>query len=97
MDKKYYSVKLKPSRPTFAMDMTDDERTIMNEHGLYWRSKMAKGLVVVFGPVLDPKGVYGLGIISAENDEQVHAFMAADPAVRLNTYEFHQILAVVKE
>lgn len=97
MDKKHYSVKLIPSRPTFAMDMTDDERAIMNEHGLYWRSKMAQGLVVVFGPVLDPKGVYGLGIISAENDKQVHAFMAADPAVQLNTYEFHQILAVVKE
>ena len=97
MEKKYYSVKLIPFRPTFAQDMTPAERVIMQQHAAYWREKMAQGYVVVFGPVLDPKGIYGLGIISSENEEQVKAFMANDPAMQINTYEFFQILAVVPE
>jgi uncharacterized protein YciI len=97
MDKKYYAVKLIPSRPTFAQDMTPEEREVMKAHSAYWRSMMPNGTVLVFGPVLDPAGVYGLGIIAAENDEQVHAFMAGDPSTTINTYEFYQMLAVVKE
>lgn len=96
MDNKYYAVKLIPCRPTFAQDMTADERSIMQQHGAYWRGKMAEGKVLVFGPVLDPKGVYGLGIIEAANEDEVNAFMAADPAITINTYEFSQMLAVVK-
>jgi len=97
MDKKYYAVKLIPCRPTFAQDMTPEEREIMKAHSTYWRGMMAKGSVLTFGPVLDPAGVYGLGIIIAENDEQVQAFMADDPATQINNYEFYQMLAVVKE
>ncbi|WP_183575374.1 hypothetical protein HDF18_15700 [Mucilaginibacter sp. X5P1] len=58
---------------------------------------MVEDKVLVFGPVLDPAGAYGFGIIIAENNEQVHAFMAGDPATQIMKYEFHQILAVVKE
>ncbi len=97
MDKKYYAVKLIPRRPTFAQDMTPEEREIMIGHSTYWRGMMAKGAVLVFGPVLEPAGVYGLGIIIAENDEQVQAFMADDPATQINNYEFYQMLAMVKE
>ncbi|MGH2645291.1 MAG: YciI family protein, partial [Chitinophagaceae bacterium] len=66
-------------------------------HSAYWRALMEKGKVVIFGPVLDPKGAYGLGIIAAENEEEVKAFIAGDPAVGINlVYEYNQMLAVVK-
>ena len=96
MDKKYYMVKLIPSRPTFSQDMTPDERSTMQQHVVYWRGMMEKGFVITFGPVLDPNGVYGLGIITADDEAQVHAFMANDPATSINTFEFNQMLAVVK-
>jgi uncharacterized protein YciI len=96
MDKKHYALKLLPSRPTFAQDMTPDERAIMLQHVAYWRDLMDKGMVIVFGPVMDPKGVYGLGVIEVDDEEQVHAFITNDPASKINTYEFYPMQAVVK-
>ena len=96
MNKKHYALKLLPSRPTFAQDMTSEERAIMIQHTAYWRDLMNKGFVLVFGPVIDPSAVYGLGIIEADNEEQVRDFIANDPATKINTYEFYPMLAVVK-
>jgi len=96
MDKKHFALKLISCRPTFAQDMTPEERVIMQQHVVYWRELMDKGKVLVFGPVMDPKAVYGLGIIEAENEEEVKAFIANDPATKINTYEFYPMRAVVK-
>ncbi|HEY8782841.1 MAG TPA: YciI family protein [Mucilaginibacter sp.] len=96
MDKKHFALKLVPCRPTFAQDMTNEERAIMQQHVVYWRDLMDKGKVLVFGPVMDPKAVYGLGIIEAENEEEVKAFIANDPATKINTYEWYPMRAVVK-
>lgn len=90
-------LKLIAPRPTFAQDMTEEERTIMKAHSLYWRELMNKGFVLAFGPVLDTRGVYGLGIIEADTIEQVNAFMEKDPAIQINTYEVFPMLAVVPE
>src|ERR1700722_20820266 len=96
MEKKYFALKLVPCRPTFSQDMTTEERAIMQQHVVYWRALMDKGKVLVFGPVMDPKAVYGLGIIEAENEEEVKAFIANDSATQINTYEFYPMRAVVK-
>ena len=96
MDKKHFALKLLPCRPTFAQDMTPEERAIMQQHVAYWRDLMDKGKVLVFGPVMDPKAVYGLGIIEAESEEEVKDFIANDPATKINTYEFYPMRAVVK-
>jgi len=95
MDKKHFALKLLPCRPTFAQDMTPEERTIMQQHVVYWRGLMDKGKVLVFGPVMDPKAVYGLGIIEAESEEEVKDFIANDPATKINTYEYYPMRAVV--
>lgn len=63
MNKKYFALKLNPSRPDFAQTMTGEERSVMQEHLAYWQDLMNKGKVVVFGPVLDPKAVYGFGVV----------------------------------
>ena len=95
--KKYFALKLNPPRPTFPGDITDEERAIMKQHSEYWRSLMSKGKVIAFGPVLDPKAVYGFGIIEAENEDEVKAFMANDPANNLGTYEAYPMMAIVPE
>ena len=90
----HYFLKLNPSRPTFAQDMTDDERAIMQQHVAYWGILMEKGVVVVFGPVLDPKGVYGMGVVAVENEEQLRELTTNDPATSINTYEYWPMRAV---
>ena len=61
-------------RPTFALDMTDEERAVMERHAAYWRPFVESGQMVVFGPVLDATGSWGLGVVEAE--DEVDAFAA---------------------
>lgn len=77
-----YMVKLLPPRPTFNVDANDHELDLMRAHGMYWRQHIACGLVVAFGPVLGPDGAFGVGLLRAENEEEVRQFLAADPALR---------------
>ena len=97
MDKKYFTLKLNPSRPDFAHTMTDEERSVMQQHVTYWKDFMGKGKVIVFGPVLDPNTVYGFGILAVDDEQEVKDFVAGDPASKIATYEFHPMLAVVPD
>lgn len=45
--------RLKAPRPTFALDMSDEEREIMGRHASYWQPLVDSGRMVVLGPVLD--------------------------------------------
>jgi uncharacterized protein YciI len=85
--KKHFVIKLVGNRPTFPNDMTNDERAIMKAHSEYLKGKMKEGLVLIFGPVFDPKGVYGLGILAVDDEAQVKEIIANDPANALGTYE----------
>ena len=94
MSKKYFALKLIPPRPTFAQDMTDKERSIMQEHVGYWMELMKQGKVVVFGPVLDPQSVYGLGVVGVDSEEEVKQMTANDPAININRYEYYPMMAI---
>jgi uncharacterized protein len=96
MAKTFYAVKLIPPRTDFAMTMTDDEKAVMGQHAEYWQQHMDNGMVHVFGPVLDPAGVYGFGIVSAENEEQVKDFISKDPSLQFNRVEYYQMMATIK-
>jgi uncharacterized protein YciI len=69
--------------------MSDDEAEIMGEHAGYWQNQLEARRVVVFGPVSDPAGVWGLAVVEAETEDDVRAFGADDPAVKsgMATYE----------
>lgn len=97
MQKIHYLIKLVPNRPTFAQDMTDDERAIMQQHIAYWKEYLDSGIMLVFGPVFDPAGVYGIGIIEVDSEEQAKALMANDPASTINHYEYHKMRAVTED
>lgn len=77
------------------MDMSAEERAIMQEHIGYWRQQMQKGTALIFGPVMDTAGPYGVGIIAVYSEEEVTAITKNDPAVPLNRYEYWPMLAVV--
>ena len=95
MEKQYFVLHLLPRRPGFAQTMTEDERAIMVQHVGYWTNLMNQGKVVAFGPVLDPKEIYGLGIISVDHEQEVKDFIANDPAAKINRYEYFPMKAVV--
>jgi len=72
-------------RPTFALDMTDEEREIMGRHAAYWQPLVESGQMVVFGPVLDSTGSWGLGVVEADDEDELRAFAADDPVVVTGT------------
>jgi uncharacterized protein len=76
-----FVLRVQPPRPSFALDMSDEEREIMGRHAAYWQRFVDSGQMVIFGPVLDSTGSWGLGVIEAEDEEELRAFAAADPAV----------------
>ena len=77
----YFLCRLKPPRPTFPTDMSEAEAKAMAAHAMYWQAEAQAGSVIVFGPVLDPAGAWGLGIIEAEDDAAVRRFVGGDPVM----------------
>jgi len=70
-------------RPTFAQTMTDSEAALVG-----------KGVVIVFGPVADPKGTWGLAVLEADNEIQADACGANDPAIKAGvgfSFEIHRM------
>jgi uncharacterized protein YciI len=79
----YFFFKLVPARPDFSgATMTDEDRQIMQEHVAYWTDQRDKGVALIFGPVHDPKGVFGVGIIEIEDEAAAQQLSVDDPAVK---------------
>jgi hypothetical protein len=71
--------RLNPPRPTFSVDMSDEERAMMGEHVAYWRGLLDEGRVVAFGPVADPAGGWGVSVVEADDEAGVQTLLARDP------------------
>jgi uncharacterized protein YciI len=65
--------------------MTDEERAIMGRHAAYWQPLIDSGDMVVFGPILDSTGSWGLGVVEAADEDAIRAMAADDPAVTSGT------------
>jgi uncharacterized protein len=81
MAKQYFYIRLIPPRPTFASDMSADERTLMQQHVVYFRGLFDQGQVLIFGPVLDPTDNFGLGVLEVDDLTEAERCMAQDPTV----------------
>ena len=46
----------------------------------------SRGIAIVFGPVMDPQGVYGIGVYQAEDEAEMRDLLAHDPANGLLQY-----------
>ena len=77
--------RLKAPRPNFALEMSDEEREIRGRHAAHWRPYIESGQMVIFGPVLDGTGSWGLGVVQAEDEDELRAFAARDPVVTTGT------------
>jgi hypothetical protein len=60
---KYYVCKLTGPRPSFPQDMTPQEAAIMQAHVAYCGELLRARKALVFGPVADPAGAWGLGVL----------------------------------
>jgi uncharacterized protein YciI len=82
-----FVVRLTPPRPSFALDLSDEERDVMGRHAAHWQRYVDSGQMVVFGPVVDDAGSWGLGVLEAddEDEDELRAFAAGDPVVTTGT------------
>ena len=77
----YFLSKLTPPRPTFLADMSAEERDAMLAHQDYWLPHVNAGLVHVMGPVIDPKGAYGVMIVNTPSLKLLEDWEASDPII----------------
>jgi uncharacterized protein YciI len=77
--------KLKAPRPSFALDMSDEEREVMGRHAAHWQPYIESGQMVIFGPVLDGTGSWGLGVVESDEEDELREFAARDPVVTTGT------------
>ena len=93
----FFVYRLISPRLTFPADITETERALMQAHGAYWRGVMEKdGSVVALGPVADPRGTYGLGILEVNDLAEAERLIAGDPALKGNagfSSECHPMLS----
>lgn len=67
----------------------------MGQHAAHWQPLIDSGQMVVFGPVLDETGSWGLAVVEFEDEDELRAFAAKDPVVttRTATLEIGKMLA----
>lgn len=96
-DKMHFYLKLNPPRASFMMDMTDEERGIMQKHVAFWNDYIKDETVIVLGPVMDPKGGYGIAVVSVDSEDQLNQIIAKEPANGMSSYEIYPMRAVTKQ
>ena len=79
---RFFLCRLLPPRPTFAQDMTAEEAAVMTDRVAYWVNRLHEGTAIVFGPVADPKGAWGMGVVRVADEAAVRMLEASDPAIR---------------
>ncbi len=88
-----FLVRLIAPRPSFLADMTPEEMQIMAAHAEYWSSNLG-GAVVAFGPVADPSGAWGLGLLQLPDEAAVKAYEAKDPAIKADVGFRYEVMAM---
>jgi len=89
-----FVLRLIPPRSTFVQDMTDEEREVMGRHAVHWQPYIDAGRMVVFGPVMEDTGSWGLGVVEADDPAEIRAFAADDPTATIGArIEVGQMLA----
>lgn len=81
-------------RADFTQTMTPAEQHAMAAHQEYWRQLLAHGRVVVYGPIADPEGISGMGVLRATDRAEVLAIAECDPSVTagVNTFDLFEIV-----
>ena len=92
----FFFCRMNPPRADFAQTMTDAERALMGQHAAYLKAEQEKGVAVLFGPVGDPKGAWGLGVLECNDEAHARAVTDNDPVVKSGrgfSYDVYPILS----
>lgn len=77
--------------------MSERERQAMREHVAYWTKLLEDGVAVAFGPVADPKGGYGAGIVELDAAAAALASIEANaPAIRAQIGLRYEVLPMAR-
>ena len=95
-DPKYFFCRLIPPRSTFVFDMSEEERAVMHKHVAYWHGHLAAGRVVVFGPVADPAGGWGLGVVRVADDAEMRDLEENDPTILSGLGFRYEVLPMIR-
>lgn len=57
----------------------------MREHAAYWQDLTDKGLAIAFGPVMNPKGPWGVGMVGVDSEADARFISGNDPFIKANT------------
>ena len=71
---------IRPPRPTFADDATEEEERIMGEHFRYLQGLLREGKLLLAGPAFNP--LSGLIVLVADSEDEAWQLVRADPSVR---------------
>ena len=83
--------RLQPPRASFAQDMTPDEAEVMGAHAGYWQETLDRDVAIAFGPVMDPQGSWGLGLLALDDEQEARAIGESDPAVSSGTCTYEVV------
>ena len=91
MSKQHFYAKLIAPRPTFASDITEQERVLMAQHGAYCQQQFEAGKLLMFGPVMAPEGAFGVGILEVADEAEARQVFENDPSViaGMNRFEIY--------
>jgi uncharacterized protein YciI len=73
--------RLLPPRPSFPEDMSPEEAAVMERHFGYWQGLLDRGTALAYGPVADPEGTWGLGLLDLDDEPAARELAQEDPAV----------------
>ncbi len=96
MGDQFYLMRFVAHRPTFAADMTDEERAVMRQHVTYWTAEVRAGSMLRFGPVIDPRESWGFGVLRVGSEAAALALTEKDPATALGRHEVLRVPFLVR-
>jgi uncharacterized protein len=97
---RHFFCTLKPPRITFPADITPEASVLMREHADYWRERMHEGYAVVFGPVADPNGAYGILVLQVPDDLLPETLVHENPVYKADRgfrFEIHPMRAMMPD
>jgi hypothetical protein len=73
------------------MDITPEEKLLMQEHARYTRQSFDAGKILIYGPVMAPSGAFGMAVFEVADEVEVRQVLENDPTVLagLNKFEIH--------
>jgi uncharacterized protein YciI len=72
---------LRAVREEMPFEPTEEEGRIVGEHLAYLQRLRAEGKLLLAGPSRVPGDTIGIGIFEVEDEAEVQAIVAADPAI----------------